>query len=99
MILVHFLMLSWLSFAGTNIGGGGTVVVCRDGQNIQSVELLDLWEAKRHLNPYLNLSPRYSDDPVENQIAEAIPRLKGAIELAIDETHGLETATFIAGLL
>jgi hypothetical protein len=87
------------SAMGTNSGGGGQVVACKDGGKIASVELLDLWEAKNHLNPYLALNPVHSTDSVESQVALGIQRLKGAFELDAIESHNWPSETFLAELL
>jgi hypothetical protein len=78
-----FMLISISAFAGegANSGGGGQVVVCPDGKGDLTVESLDLWEAKKHVNPYLDLKPNYSDAPVTEQIDLGIERLAGAFEI------------------
>ncbi|NJM09906.1 MAG: hypothetical protein HC883_03165 [Bdellovibrionaceae bacterium] len=91
--------LAFTFLHGTNSGGGGLVVVCRNGNQIESVELLDLWEAKKHLNPYLDLTPVYSQAPSEEQIKLGIERIKRSFLLTTVETHGRASDVYISGLL
>lgn len=65
-LLVSFAPSVW---AGTDLSGGGTSVVCRDSSgNIKSAELLDLFEAKIRFG----LTVSKSDDNPRDQIARAI---------------------------
>jgi hypothetical protein len=60
------------AYSGHETGHGGGVVVCRDSQGkVQSAELLDFWEASA-LN---GLTIIRKNDPVDQQIREAIERL------------------------
>src|SRR5687767_7417810 len=62
------------SFAeGAISGGGGKAVVCRNGANeIRSIELLDLWEARTLFGRTIQESAA----PVEEQVDLLIQRLK-----------------------
>jgi hypothetical protein len=79
------------AFAGKE-GGGGKAVVCRDEKDkVQSVELLDLWEAR---NVYrFKIKP--STAPVQAQITQKIEALKDStqIQLGADFDGGSKTWT------
>jgi len=70
-----------LAMAGSEGTGGGKGVVCRSASGeIESVELLDLWEAREvYGRPAV-----YSSSPLEEQLSAAIDRLKYAVQLGID---------------
>lgn len=72
------------ALAGPSGTGGGQGVVCRnkDG-SVKSVELLDLWETKQHVDPYLNLTRKVSKAPVETQVRYGIARLKDAFQFPL----------------
>lgn len=78
LILVCLFSLSQaFSDEGAMDGGGGMGVVCRDQNNqIQSVELLDLWEAR----VLYNRNIQTSDAPVKDQLFSAIERIKHSID-------------------
>jgi len=70
-----------VSGSGSGVRGGGKGVVCRDAaQNVLSVELLDLWEARTLRNRTVQLS----DAPVEEQVRAAIQRFAGAVSAGFD---------------
>jgi hypothetical protein len=64
-------LLSQPAFAGHEVGHGGGAIVCRNSQKqIESAELLDLWEANV---THENIS--YSQDSVDSQMDSALERL------------------------
>jgi hypothetical protein len=74
------IFVSSLAYAG-NSGGGGRGVVCRNSHGkVESVELLDLWEAKE----VFQFKVKPSSKPVVEQIAGAIEALKYSTQLAPD---------------
>lgn len=65
-----------LTWAGANGSGGGMGVVCKDSNGeIESVELLDLWEARVIYNRKII----ESDEPIETQVESGLQNLKHAI--------------------
>lgn len=64
------------AWAGPNDSGGGKGVVCRTKNGaVESVELLDLWEARELYERKIV----YSNEAIEQQIDEGIERLKNVI--------------------
>lgn len=84
---------------GTNSGGGGLAVVCYSNSTIDSVELLDLWETKKNLNPNLKLEPKKNNRAIEEQVQAGIMGLKSSIFLSLSESHGHQTEKYLSGLL
>jgi hypothetical protein len=74
--IISFLITGLLgasALAGVMNGGGGKGVVCRDSQNqIKSVELLDLWEARTLFGE----QPMQVGNDIETEVKSALERLK-----------------------
>lgn len=98
-LLLTVFLLPASAITGTNSGGGGVVVVCKDGDKIQSVELLDLWEAKQGLNPYLKYTPIYTNSSVADQVTAGIARLKSAFVVSPIQPPNLPSDVYLADLL
>jgi hypothetical protein len=83
--LVAVVFGSVAAHAGQGVGNGGNTVVCRDNAGqIQSVELMDLWEGRHDASPdplgyTLNVSP--NSDTVDAQLERA--HRKDGVEIAV----------------
>jgi hypothetical protein len=79
--LLGILTIPIFAFGLGKEGGGGKGVVCRNPDNsIRSVELLDLWEARKIYGE----TPLANNESLEKQITNNIDRLKYSVQLAAD---------------
>src|SRR3989344_1560813 len=75
-LLALFAMNFWASASGRDVGNGGDLVICRDGERrIGSAELLDFYEAR--VLPGTPMDLGAADLSIQSKITLAIGRIRG----------------------